>query len=165
MESNRSLHHRGLFSRFTQALERSERERILAHYYAPHRARVEAALRAALREHTRVLHVAVHSFTPELDGKVRNAELGILYDPRRPHERKLALRWQAELSAQGPYRVRRNYPYHGAADGLTTHLRRLLGPRYLGFELEINPRVLLESARARQAVAQLLSASMAKLVR
>jgi len=40
-------------------------------------------------------------------------------------------------------RVRRNYPYRGAADGLTTHLRRQLGPRYLGVELEINQALLL----------------------
>ena len=40
-------------------------------------------------------------------------------------------------------RVRRNYPYRGAADGLTTALRRLFKPKdYLGLEIEINQALL-----------------------
>lgn len=39
--------------------------------------------------------------------------------------------------------MRRNYPYLGRADGLTTHLRRALKtPRYLGIELELNQALL-----------------------
>ena len=37
--------------------------------------------------------------------------------------------------------VRRNYPYLGTADGLTTCLRKRFAPRaYLGIELEINQK-------------------------
>ena len=36
--------------------------------------------------------------------------------------------------------VRRNYPYSGTADGLTTDLRAGFGPRYLGIEIEVNQR-------------------------
>ena len=28
-----------------------------------------------------MIHVSSHSFTPELDGKVRRADVGLLYDP------------------------------------------------------------------------------------
>jgi predicted N-formylglutamate amidohydrolase len=163
VEANRSLHHPRLFSSFTRTLSESERARIIERYYTPHRAQVEAVLRAKLKKHPRVLHVAVHSFTPELDGKVRNAEIGLLYDPRRHEEQRLAKRWHSLLSAFGPYRVRRNYPYHGASDGFTTHLRRLFGTRYLGFELELNQRILLLSAEERRSLAQLISESIRAL--
>jgi hypothetical protein len=39
--------------------------------------------------------------------------------------------------------VRRNYPYRGNADGLTTALRRVHGAdRYVGIEVELNQRLL-----------------------
>ncbi len=38
----------------------------------------------------------------------------------------------------GPHRIRMNYPYRGASNGLTRDLRRRLGERYLGIELELN---------------------------
>ena len=165
VEPNRSPRHPRLFSRFSEGLDAAQRERVLERYYTPHRTRVEQALRAQLARHARVLHVAVHSFTPVLDGQERNAEIGLLYDPARPRERQLAHTWQAILRGQSDLRVRRNYPYHGAADGLTTHLRRVLGPRYLGFELEINQRLLVGPRAERDAVAALLCESLAQLTR
>ena len=84
--------------------------------------------------------MAVHSFTPELDGVVRNADIGLLYDSRRKHESELCRRWTASLHNLDPtLRVRFNYPYSGASDGLSTWLRkRHPQTRYLGVELEIN---------------------------
>ena len=32
----------------------------------------------------RVIHISSHSFTPELNGKVRRADVGLLYDPGSP---------------------------------------------------------------------------------
>ena len=44
-------------------------------------------------------------------------------------------------------RVRRNYPYNGASDGLTTYLRgRFSGRLYSGIELEVNQRYPLGDA-------------------
>ena len=41
-------------------------------------------------------------------------------------------------------RVRRNYPYAGWTDGLTTYLRTRFPPqRYVGIEIEINQRFVL----------------------
>lgn len=55
-----------------------------------------------------------HSFTPILDGQVRNADIGLLYDPARLGEVAVAARWKAALAEQsGELRVRRNYPYQG----------------------------------------------------
>jgi predicted N-formylglutamate amidohydrolase len=88
----------------------------------------------------RLLHVSCHSFTPELRGHVRNAEIGLLYDPRVKLERATADAWHESLTAALPdMRVRRNYPYKGVSDGITTWLRRKLPPgKYAGFEIELN---------------------------
>ena len=87
-----------------------------------------------------MIHLSSHSFTPELDGKVRNADIGLLYDPARQHEGNLCERWKALLktcAAESTHR--RNYPYAGKGDGLTTSFRRHLPPRpYVGIELEVN---------------------------
>ena len=82
---------------------------------------------------------------PELDGDVRSADVGLLYDPRRRGEAELCVRWKRSLTALAPHmRVRRNYPYAGKADGLTSHLRRhFTQQHYIGIELEINQGITL----------------------
>jgi len=62
----------------------------------------------------RVIHVSCHSFTPELNGQVRNTDIGLLYHPARTKEVALCKRWKASLKACAPeLKVRRNYPYAG----------------------------------------------------
>ena len=168
VDLNRSVGHPKLFSAMTQALPRAEREQLLARYYHPHRARVLAHLRDLLPERGRlarcpVIHVAVHSFTPVLDGHVRQAEIGLLYDPRRPAERRFATAWAAALRRAAPeLRVRMNYPYRGVSDGLPPACRRLFRPRsYAGFELEVNQALLTPAGRFPPRLARLLAATLA----
>jgi predicted N-formylglutamate amidohydrolase len=139
VEANRTPSNPRIWSRFTKALPKEERERILERWWRPHRRIVETAVAGATRT-GRVLHVAVHSFTPRLEGKARNAEIGLLYDSRRKREAALCHLWAAILRRLDPsLRLRFNYPYRGSADGLTTWLRRRHPEsRYLGIELEIN---------------------------
>ena len=96
-----------------------------------------------------MIHISSHSFTPVLDGKVRRADVGLLYDPGRVGEVELCARWKAELAAASPtLRVRRNYPYAGKEDGLTSHLRRRFPPHsYIGIELEINQSIVVSAGR------------------
>jgi len=140
VEANRSPTHPRIWSSFTRNLPKAERQRILERWWRPHRQEVEIAVAAVVARGQRVVHVAVHSFTPELEGEVRNAEVGFLYDSRRSDERGFCRRWALVLRQIAPeLRVRFNYPYLGSADGLTTWLRRLHSEqRYLGIELEFN---------------------------
>jgi predicted N-formylglutamate amidohydrolase len=140
VEANRAPTNRRIWSSFTKSLPREERRRILAKWWQPHRETVEQAVGADIARGRRLVHVAVHSFTPKLDGVVRNADIGFLYDSRRKDEARLCRNWGAILHELDPnLRVRYNYPYSGAADGLTTWLRlRHPQTRYLGIELEIN---------------------------
>jgi predicted N-formylglutamate amidohydrolase len=140
VEANRAPTNPRIWSPYTKELPRAERDRILERWWRPHRAAVEDAVAAGIARDRRVVHVAVHSFTPELDGVIRNADVAFLYDSRRKQEGEFCRRWAAALHRLDPaLRVRKNYPYSGASDGLTTWLRRRHSPtRYLGIELEIN---------------------------
>lgn len=154
IELNRSPHHPRLFSALTRDLPGEERARILAEHWQPYRSAVEREIDAHLRRGRQVVHIAAHSFTPVLDGDVRRADVGLLYDPRRRLERELCARWahllRATGSAQPPLRVRRNYPYRGASDGFTTWLRRRCGTAYCGIEVEINQARLADRQAARE---------------
>lgn len=140
VELNRSLHHPRLWSEFSQKLPRSDRQWIVDHYYEPHRQSVREHIHRLARHRNTVLHIGVHSFTPVLHGQVRQTDVGLLYNPARPREAAFARHWQQSLANLGPqFRVRRNYPYQGKADGLVTWLRHEFSPSaYLGIELEVN---------------------------
>ena len=140
---NRSVGTPDLHSEATRHLGKAERRRLLETYYFPHRRRVDAALAEAVAEATaagdRVVHVASHSFTPELHGKVRTADIGMLYDPRRPGEVAFATAWIEALRAAGrcpqaapqlslPRRQRRRLP----GDAAPLSARGLCRPRARG---------------------------------
>jgi predicted N-formylglutamate amidohydrolase len=140
IDLNRSPHHPRLFSDATRAAPDGFRTKIVDRHYRPYRARVERLIGQSVARGRRVLHISSHSFTPELDGAVRRADVGLLYDPGRRGEARLCARWKAALAALAPgLRVRRNYPYAGKGDGLTAHLRRQFpDSAYIGIELEIS---------------------------
>jgi len=144
VDLNRSIGHPQLFSPMTRVASREVRAQIVAQHYRPHRDAVEDLVRQSISSGHRVIHIASHSFTPELDGIVRQADVGLLYDPRRRAEVQLSMRWQESLATLHPgLRVRRNYPYAGKGDGLTSHLRKRFGEGgYVGIELEINQRIV-----------------------
>ena len=140
IDLNRSLGHPRLYGEATRTAPPEVRREILAGHYLPYRNRVERHIRHAVAAGHRVVHLSAHSFTPVLNGQVRNADIGLLYDPARPGEVALARHLQTALkTAAKDLRVRRNYPYTGTSDGFTAYLRkRFPAPDYLGIELEIN---------------------------
>lgn len=142
IELNRSPRHARLYSEFTRDVGAGLRRELLERYYLPYRDAVETRIGAMTASGLRVVHLSSHSFTPALDGVVRDADIGLLYDPRRGGERALCREWRLALGRHAPgLKVRMNYPYAGTADGFTTYLRRrFTGADYLGIELEINQR-------------------------
>lgn len=152
VECNRSIGHAQLFSEFTRDLDTAEHLRLLAVAYYPHRRAIDVAVRRSLRGHKRVVHVAMHTFTPVLNGKRRSADIGLLYDPKRPFEVEVANALAKGLRKEMPkLRIRRNYPYRGWTDGLTTTLRgRFSASRYAGIEIEVNQAMLAKPAAWKQ---------------
>jgi len=149
VDLNRSAGHPRVFSEVTRALDRPGREALLERLHTPWRAAVEQDVAQAAQVAARVVHLSVHSFTPVLDGQVRKADLSLLYDPARAPERDLAHAWVRELARLLPdLSVRRNDPYRGTSDGLTSWLRRRHpSPPYLGIEIEVNQRLLGRNGR------------------
>lgn len=145
VDLNRSLHKPGLFSDYTKGFSRAEKEDILRHYYTPYRNRVFAHIASEIERGHTIIHLSCHSFTPKLHGKVRNMDLGILYDPHRLNERNLAEQWKRTLQETTSLHVRLNAPYRGAADGHTSALRLCFSPeKYIGIEIEVNQRLFTE---------------------
>jgi len=165
VEANRSPTNPRIWSRFTAPLSKQERDGILERWWRPHREAVEHSVAAAAaRGH--VVHVAVHSFTPELDGHVRNADVTFLYDSRRRSEAAFCNRWMGGLHRHDPaLRLRRNYPYLGKTDGFTAWLRRRYPEtRYTGIELEVNQALVAQAGwrRAQEAIAASLREALGR---
>lgn len=158
IDLNRSEHHRALFSDITRSLSSTEKRQVVVRHYHPYRDRVERWIASRIGSGDTVLHISVHSFTPVLRGVVRRADVGLLYDPRRPLETRLARTWQQHLKhAAMPLRVRRNYPYRGVSDGFTRHLRRrFTTDNYAGMELEINQSLLAGATHRRRMLTNAL---------
>lgn len=138
VECNRSIGHPRLFSEFTRRLDAREKVLVLALHYHPHRDAVRKAVGAALRGSRPVIHIGVHTFTPVFNGRRRTADIGVLHDPHRAFETGVACALAECLRATGMV-VKRNYPYRGWSDGLTTTLRHAFpARRYAGIEMEVN---------------------------
>jgi predicted N-formylglutamate amidohydrolase len=168
VDLNRSISNRRLYSAASRAAPKEEADRILRDHYFPYRRRVEGLVAKAIGRGRRVVHISSHSFTPRLHGRVRRADVGLLYDPARRGESDLCALWKTALeNVATELTVRRNSPYAGKNDGLTTHLRLRHRPsEYVGIELEINQRLLVGGARRwaplRAAIVESLRLALAR---
>lgn len=162
VDLNRSIGHPSLYSQASLSLSAEERQKILQQYYQPYRSQVEHWVRQIIAGRGQVIHLSSHSFTPELDGQLRDADIGLLYDPSRLSEVVFCRRWKSTLRACAPdLKVRLNYPYVGKGDGLTSWLRRQLPPSsYVGIELEINQKQVIRAGRDWAALRKLIVESL-----
>ncbi len=146
VDLNRSLRNRRT-PPLNQRCDLSSRE-LLINYYLTYRGQIDEAIGQYLRQGQTVVHLSIHSFTPELAGVCRTADIGFLYDPGRLQEKEFCDKWSSALAARdNSWRLRCNYPYRGINDGLVRALRQKYPARhYLGIELEINQIYPLERA-------------------
>lgn len=148
VDLNRSARHPRCFSEFSRSLPASERRLLMNRFWQRH---WTAYADAVARLPGQVVHIACHSFTPVLDGQVRTADIGLLYDPGRAAERYWCLGLQAAIVDQLPgLRVRMNYPYRGTSNGLGQQHRRLFGEdKLITLELEVNTALVDDPDWAR----------------
>ncbi len=160
VDLNRSAHHPNCLGPSFRELDRTTQDEILETAYFPYRQGVEEHLRSLIQQGKRVFHLSVHSFTPVLKGEVRNADIAMLYDPKRKLEVQLAEQMIQGLRAELPaFKYRRNYPYLGISDAFVTMLRKVLPERnYAGLEIEINQKWLGTKEEARELVGPLVRA-------
>ena len=167
VDLNRSPGHPHLHAEAVRDSSRGLRQQILADHYLPYRAQAEHLAGKAIARGRRVIHISSHSFTPEMNGNVRTADVGLLYDPARRGEVRMCERWKAALARIAPsLRVRRNYPYSGKDDGFIPYLRSRFRPTaYMGIEIEINQAIVVGPRRRwaelRAAVIESLRVALA----
>ncbi len=152
IDCNRSLTHAQCFSEFTRPLSTIAKQKLIDVYYQPYRQQTEAIIKKHIDLGHQVLHLSIHTFTPELNGVTRNAAIGLLYDSSRHAEREVARLWHELLLTERPaYRVRKNYPYNGKSDGFTSTLRKkYTQEQYLGLEVESNQALVQDSDAFKQ---------------
>jgi predicted N-formylglutamate amidohydrolase len=164
IDCNRSLNHPQCYSEFSSSLSHIEKQKLIDHYYLPYRQQIGSFIQRHIDEGNQVFHISSHSFTPVFNGVIRNAGIGLLYDPRRHGEKEVAREWKGLLTQETDYRIRLNYPYSGRSDGLTTDLRKKHSEKdYLGLELEVN-QALTQDPTALEAVTQSLIWSIGELL-
>lgn len=144
VECNRSSDHPRLWSEFSRDLSPVEKERVLFEYWSAHRDAVRRVV--ADQGPGLVVHLGIHSFTPIWKGRARDTDIGLLYDPARHKEGRIARAWRNALQ-QHPGSVdcviHRNRPYRGWTDGLVTTLRgEMPESRYAGIELEVSQALM-----------------------
>jgi predicted N-formylglutamate amidohydrolase len=138
VDLNRSEEGPALLSEFSRKLGPPERADAIRRYHRRYRSRVRRLVEERSRDST-LLHLSVHTFTPVMDGRPRRVGIGVLFDPRREGEARVAEAWIPRLRREmRGVRVEANQPYLGVDDGLTTTFRESFPPRrYLGLELEV----------------------------
>ena len=155
IDLNRSEKHPQLFSEVTKPLSKNNKQKILQEYYYPYRQKVIDFMN---NRNNFFIHLSVHTFTSSLHDKVRDTDIGLLYDPTRLSEKKLAHLWAKKIKTQIPsYRVRMNYPYQGKSDGFTSFLRKHYSSQnYVGLELEVNQKYFLDKSIDTKKLLQML---------
>ena len=151
IDMNRSATSKKLLSEFTVKLPEHVKAHVLK-IWQKYREKIDKFVSSKIPPNMRdnqkqkpvkIIHLGIHSFTPVLNGVERDADVGILYDPNRPAEASLAERLIKSIHEFHPrLRIRRNFPYLGKSDGLTTTLRQKFGTAYVGLEIEINQKLL-----------------------
>ncbi len=158
IDLNRSPHNRKLIPKASFGvtvpgnadLPPAERRIRMERYYEPYRTALHENIDRTIARYGTCLHFSVHSFASRMKGIRRRADLGVLYDPGRSPEASVAAQL-VEAFRQAGFLVRRNYPYRGTGDGVTTATRKLFRPAaYLGLELELNERLLERPADLRE---------------
>ncbi len=146
IDQNRTLSNRSLFSDFSKALSADKKRDCIDRFYKPYVEKLRDFIEKRIDLENPVLHLSIHSFTPELNGRVRNADIGLLYDPSRGAESQLLSALIDYISTfSRHYRVRRNYPYRGTSDGMVSFFRKVFPPEnYIGLEVEFNHKVYFE---------------------
>lgn len=162
IEPNRSLSHPQLFSKVSRGLSRTDKQHLIDQYYNPYRVKIKQSIKVAAKKNIQTIHLSIHTFTPIWKEIERHIDIGILYDPVREPEKRFCLTWQRKLQKLLPsFNIRRNRPYKGSADGLTTSLRRLFDMQhYLGIELEVSQKFIMGNREEWQNICRLIVKSL-----
>jgi predicted N-formylglutamate amidohydrolase len=130
---------------WNRKLGSQEIERRVMGYHAPYHLEVDRLILRRIVRGVRPLLLAIHSFTPVLDGRARPFEVGVLYD----RHRGLARRLGAGLREAG-LSMRYNEPYSGLAGMMYAVDRHGSHHGLPCLELELNQELLARRGAVRR---------------
>lgn len=123
-------------------LSADERALRIARFYRPYHARVSETIEAVRAASGRApMIVSIHSFTPELQGRKRPWEIGVLWD----RDDRVAKPLIAALAADHGHVVGDNEPYDGALHG-DTMFRHCTVPGYPHALIEIRQDLIADAS-------------------
>jgi predicted N-formylglutamate amidohydrolase len=139
IEANRSFDHPELFSIYSRPLSEEVRKKIEQQFYIPYRDAVESYIQSVSKP---ILHLSIHTFTPQLNNVKRSTDIGLLFDPSRKLESVCCNHLREQLNFLLPnFQIDFNQPYLGIDDGFATYLRtKFRDDDYAGIEIEINQK-------------------------
>jgi predicted N-formylglutamate amidohydrolase len=145
VDLNRPTDSKTLFTRFSGKLEPEKKEMLLHDFHNPYWYNIRQKIEQMLQSHPFLIHISVHSFTPELKNINRRTDIGLLFDRKRIFEQKLCANLKKQIKKQLPeFKTHYNLPYRGTHDGLTASLRQEYPvEKYIGLELELNQKFLV----------------------
>lgn len=157
IDLNRSINSKNLFGKIGKTLVEEDRNFLINNYYNPFRKKVLEALLQNLK-FSQALHLSIHSFSPSLNGTERDCDIGILYDPSRRSEKRIAHFIKNGINRNLPdLKVRMNYPYKGISDGHTSYLRtKFIESKYYGLEIEFNQKNIKEFSKWANTISKLI---------
>jgi len=125
----------------------AERERRVLGEHAPYHEALDRLIIRRLVRGVRPLLLAIHTFTPSLNGARRTFEAGVLFE----QEERLARALARELR-RGGLRVRYNEPYSGIAGMMYSVDRHGKHHGLPCLELELNQALFADPARAERLI-------------
>ncbi len=133
---------------FNRGLTETDVQQRIESYYLPYRSAVSTGVERIIDELGRCVHLCIHTYTPQLGGKVRRNDIGLLYDPYRQPEAALVRELRGALVARTGLVVWLNRPYQGTADGILPRIREMHDDAsYVAIELEVNQKFAGRPAR------------------
>jgi predicted N-formylglutamate amidohydrolase len=127
-------------------------------YHTPYHAEIDRLILRHLVRGVRPTLVAIHTFTPELNGRNRPFDAGVLFTDHA----KLAYRIGKALRTGG-LRVRYNEPYSGLAGMMYSVDRHGTHHGLTNLELEFN-QALFDAPRAAQRLARVTARALVGLI-
>lgn len=150
--------------RFNYGLDEAARRERIERYYRPYREAVIEAVDRTIQRAGRCVHICVHTYTPELAGRLRGNDIGLLHDPRWGVERAACDEIRTWMQRHSDWVVWFNRPYSGTADGILPAMRRRSDPaRFVGLEIEVNQKHADDPAALDTISVQLVEAMRAAL--
>lgn len=142
---------------FNEGLTEAEVDQRFADYHEPYHDEVDRHLERQTARNPDLFLVSIHTFTPELDGDVRDMEIGVLFDDAQPYADRVA-----ESIREEGFDTALNAPYSGYNDLIYSVKRHGTEHDVHHVELEIR-NDLLETSDEVERIAQGLSTAINRL--